>query len=90
MTRPKVGPHKSRDGAPPPNYLPGLRVAEIQQHSHTEVFCLDCEWTQPGRSGYHRIKGELIRRHLAANPTHTVEAKMRGLEQFTIDPMRPT
>lgn len=76
-----------------PDHLPGLRVQEVARHCTTEVYCADCDWVQSRSNsdagGYHRISSQQIRQHLAANPGHTVEARMRGLERFTLDERRP-
>lgn len=67
-------------------HLSGLRVAEVSPYSRTEVYCTDCDWVQSGPRGYHAIRASSIRRHLADHPGHTIEAKMRGIERFTLDP----
>lgn len=76
----------SRAKPPMPLGIPGLRVTELEPYCQTEVYCNDCDWTQRGMRGYHVISASSIRRHLTAHPGHTIEAKVRGIEQFTLDP----
>ena len=89
MTKPKTGPRKPHDPTPQIG-LPGLRVQEVARHCTTEVYCADCDWVQNQSNwgNYHRIDADRIRQHLAANPGHTIEARMRGLERFTLDHSR--